>query len=330
MAINEPVITLEQKVKEIQASVRNLTDARTIPIQLFMIGTILKRDTKSVYQSIGPLEVPIDGQVQDWLFTNVVKKYIDTVNDKELYDLEEVDEPGESILRRISLDHIQELKNWMAAIQNGNCPSVRETLKRDDFKPKVIVMQISLEDQNLYLMKMLNESALLRNKKILKIVNQDSFTIDPAGTQNIILDELWDAILIGEQLVLFRERNVLELFRYYATVWNDAQIALEQLENTQLLANFQQVSEYVCGHIRYQKKLARLQSFSMDQGQKTQLLHLIRIGKINLHVDDAGQIVCDSDKEIRVLLDVVFDNYVKSMITNAEYKAVNKAKLETS
>lgn len=329
MAINKP-LSLDQAIKQILESLDRQLDTLKVPTRLFMVGSLLKKGTKSSYEQTGPLEILIDGKTQDWLWESVVRRYFTLMSDKDLYDLDDAEEAGENLLRHLPVANIQEMQSWTLAIQGDNCPSIREALDREDFKPKAMVLHVNINSENdIYFVKALNESVLLKNKRIL-IVEQDCFTIDHQGSRKILLDEYWDAVQILDRIILFNESKALLLFKFYEKVLEEARVTLNQLAATQLFADVERISDYVQKRVRYQKKLAQVKSFLLSEIEKDRLISLIQDHKIKLQMDEEGKIVCESEKDVQIILDIIMDNFVKSMITEREYKALNKSRLKNS
>ncbi len=86
----------------------------------------------------------------------------------------------------------------------------------------------------------------------------------------------------------------------------------------------------VKARISLQRKLQKAAQGNLERIDFTRLQDFIRQGKIALTMSNEGKIECSTIQEAKVLIDVLMDNFVKSMLTDEEYKAFNKASLNAT
>lgn len=279
-----------------------------------------------------PLEIIIDDSVQEWLVSKA-KSTVTKLQEFELLDMGDIDESSEDTKRYLELTELSELAEWKNCINTVDCESAHETINQDDFKPKVFICHIQIDNQDFYLIKSISETVFLKRRRIMKYIpGRGSYKLEEDnGSKKIFLDENWDAFLLGDYVVLLNESKVLELFRYYEKFKEAAEQTLAELSSMDFIADMENIREFVSARVLFQKKLARAGStYPMDEVKVDRIKELISSGTINLRLNDQGKIECTSTQEMRVVLDVLMDNFVSSLITDEQYKAINKSKLQAA
>ncbi len=66
-----------------------------------------------------------------------------------------------------------------------------------------------------YFLKIINESVFLKKRKILEVVDRGDYQISQERDKKLFLDDQWDGIIIGNNVLLYNENKILSLFRYY-------------------------------------------------------------------------------------------------------------------
>lgn len=251
----------------------------------------------------------------------------------ELLDMEEADEAGEGIKRYLKLTALSELAEWKNCISTVECDSAHDTINKEDFKPKVYICDVEIDKHHLYLIKGISEAVFLKERKIIKFIPaRGSYQLEEdTGSKKLFLDEHWDALLLNNHVVLLNESRVLDLFRYYEKFKEAAEQTLTELSSMDFIADMENIREFVSTRVLFQKKLARAGStYPMDEVKIERIKELISGGTIKLKLNDEGRIECTTTQEMRVVLDVLMDNFVSSLITDEQYKAINKSKLQAT
>lgn len=104
---------------------------------------------------------------------------------------------------------------------------------------------------------------------------------------------------------------------------------LNRISGLDFLTDASHLVEFISSRVSFQKKLARASAYVIDEVKRERIVDLINGGVINLSLDDDGKVECTTVQEMRILMDVLLDNFVSSLITDESYKAINKAKLAT-
>ncbi|OXM82524.1 Kiwa anti-phage protein KwaB-like domain-containing protein [Paenibacillus rigui] len=319
-----------QLLEQLSNSISQQQNATNIPCRLYIVGSKLREGTKTRYDVIEPLEIIIDDSVQEWLLSSA-KSTVDTLQGLELLEMSETDESGEGIKRYLELTELSELAEWKNCISTVECDSAHETINQDDFKPKVFICHIQIGNQDFYLVKGISETVFLKQRKVMKFIPaRGSYQLEEeTGSKKIFLDDNWDALLLGDYVVLLNESRVLDLFRYYEKFKEAAEQTLSEISSMDFIADMENIRGFVSERVLFQKKLARAGStYPMDEVKIERIKELISGGTINLRLNEEGKIECTSTQEMRVVLDVLMDNFVSSLITDEQYKAINKSKLQ--
>lgn len=262
----------------------------------------------------------IEESIQIWL-RDTANRLLTDLNEFDIYDIDEVDAQSEDIKRYIKLDELSELSSWKTYITENQCDPAIDIINRDDFKPKALICRVSSPTSEFFLIKGISDSVFLRQKKVMKF-------LPSRGCYS--LDENWDALLEDSKVLLINESRLLELFKYYEKFKEAAENTIARLVEHDMVSNLDVLREFVRNRVNFQKKLARATTYPLDDIKRDRILELINQGTINLRLNDEGKIECTTSDEIKVILDVLLDNYVSSLITDENYKALNKARLQVT
>ncbi|MBU8970357.1 DUF4868 domain-containing protein [Bacillus altitudinis] len=298
--------------------------------QLFIIGSILKEGTATIYDDTEPAEILTDVSVRDWVFTGT-KNILNTLTEYELININDTDEPGEYFKRYLQLDTLSQLEQWKSHIENEiEHENARGYINNDRFKPKCIIAKLTVLEEDIYFIKVINESVLLKKRTILKyIATRDGYVIDENRDKKLFLDDQWDGIIFNQHVILLKENKILNLFRYYEKFREAAQNVVNQLESLNLLSGTENLNEFIQSTVSLQKKLAKAATYQIDQIRTDRINELINQGMINLNLNSEGKIECTTKEEARVVIDVLLDNFVASLITDEKYRVHNKSKIQS-
>lgn len=318
-----------ETVRNLNGEINQLEDASGISCRLFIIGATLRAGTRTRYDLQTPMEIVIDKSVQDWLL-EIAKKLVSDLLNYELCSINDVDESGEYIKRYIELTNLSELNEWQELIRANSCEPANSLIIREDFKPKSLVCHLIINDSEFFLIKAISETVLLKNKKMLRYLpGRGCYELDQHGNK-IFVEDNWDALLLLNNVVMLNENRVLNLFKYYDKFREAAEHAVSEISELGLVSDTQTLFNFVQEQVSFQKKLARATSYPLDNIKKERIQQLINSGTINLNLNDEGQIECTTKEEAKVIIDVLLDNFVSSLITDENYRALNKARLSIS
>ena len=321
--MNGELIYVKEKINEMEHN-------NDYVYQLFIVGSILREGTQSVYDGCDPKEIPIDQSVQDWLLGTTKALLEDVTENYQVLNIREVDEESETIKRYIEINNLNQLYLWTELINNEPVENDARTLiNRDDFKPKVLLAKLEVDDEmKVYFLKIINESIFLKKRKILEIVDRGDYQISQERDKKLFLDDQWDGIIIGNNVLLYNENKILSLFRYYERFRQAAVDIVEQIMEQGIVSDDSNLLDFVQSHISLQKKLAKATDYGLERINRERIEELINNGVINLQLDEQGRIVCTTKEEVRLVIDVILDNFVSSLITDDKYRAINKMRME--
>jgi hypothetical protein len=298
--------------------------------QLFIVGSVLRGGTQSIYDDCDPREIPIDQSVQDWLLGTTKALLKDVTENCEVVNIREVDEESETIKRYIEIGNLNQLSSWTQYINEGRARNDARTLiNRDDFKPKVLLARLEIDDEmKVYFLKIINESVFLKKRKILEVVDRGDYQISQERDKKLFLDDQWDGIIIDNNVLLYNENKILSLFRYYEIFRQEAERIVQQIIARGIISDDSNFNQFVQSHVSLQKKLAKAADYGVERIRRERIEDLINTGMINLQLDDQGRIVCTTKEEARLVIDVILDNFVSSLITDDKYRAINKMRIQ--
>jgi hypothetical protein len=320
---------MESLLGQINEALNNEEKADVTDCKLYIIGSTIKDGTKTKYEDAKLYEIVVDDSVTEFLLDSAkgTLHYLLDGESFEFYDIDDVDEGGENIKRYISVPHLSDLDIWQSTIIDGKADNAHEILNREDFKPKAFVCTIRVDDLEIFLIKSISESALLKNKTILKVLNRGVYGIDQDEYRKVFIDRDWDALSDKNNVLLLNEKRVLDMFRYYEKFREAAKVTLDKITNLDLLSNIENLAEFVQDRVLLQKRLARASLYPLDDIKKDRIKELIRDGVIQLPLNAEGKIECSTLQEAKIVIDVLLDNFVTSMITEEQYKALNKTSI---
>jgi hypothetical protein len=298
------------------------------PFHLFIVGSKLRESTATRYDDVEPRELIIDESIQDWLLSTT-KAVMSHILEYEIVDINVVDEASESIKRFIDVEQINQLANWQHVVSENQVEqSAHELINDESFKPKAMIAKIQIGEQSIAFLKVINEGVLLKTRIIFGFnVDRGSYHLESGQNRKLFIDEQWDAIIFENKMIMNHESKVLSLFRYYEKFKEAAERVVEGLMESGLIADANAMLGFVTNQISLQKKLARAANYPLDSIRRDRIQTLIDGGVINLSINREGQIECTTKEEAKVVVDVIMDNYVTSMITDENYRALNKSKI---
>jgi hypothetical protein len=282
-------------------------------------------------QSLGetaPFEISIDERVGEWL-NDQLRKTKEYLIDKDVLDIETTDEASEHIVRYLPIGEIEALSNWIDRVGEEKCELANNILGTwGDVRPRVLISKCKGDQgQSVYFIKVLKEGQTLIKKKVFVF---DSGTLTLQENPRLILDDRWDGIIADGMLYLLRETSLLTLFRYYEGFRAATEEHIKTLSLCGEFANLDYLRGVIAQRVSLQKRLSKAAQGSLERIDYSRLKRFIKEGKIPLTLSSDGKIECSSLAEAKVLIDVLMDNFVKSMLTDGEYKALNKAALDVS
>ncbi|AEV17990.1 MULTISPECIES: Kiwa anti-phage protein KwaB-like domain-containing protein [Anoxybacillaceae] len=321
--MNDELIYVKEKINEMEHN-------NDYVYQLFIVGSVLREGTQSVYDDCDPKEIPIDQSVQDWLLGTTKALLEDVTENYQVLNIREVDEESETIKRYIEINNLNQLYLWTQRINNEQVENDARTLiNRDDFKPKVLLAKLEIDDEmKVYFLKIINESVFLKKRKILEVVDRGDYQISQERDKKLFLDDQWDGIIIGNNVLLYNENKILSLFRYYERFRQAADEIVEQIMEKGIVSDDSNFLQFVQSQISLQKKLAKAADYGLERIKRERIEELINTGMINLQLDEQGRIVCTTKEEARLVIDVILDNFVSSLITDDKYRAINKMRIQ--
>lgn len=287
--------------------------------QVFFLG----QGQQQSLENISPVEILVDHSVQAWSRDEFVT-FVGTIKNAEFLPIQELDEGAQGVIRYVSIKEIALLDAWIGRISQGD--RLPELTSFEGVKPKAIILRRrSSVSDDVYLIKVLNDTYTLRGKSILHLIPTGVFTF--MDGPSLVFDGHWDGIIANGNLALLREERLLTLFRYYEKFREAANEFVGSLAQHEAFGNMEFLAAVVDGRISLQRKLYRAAQGNLERIDFQRLQGFIDNGRIALKVVD-GKIECSTVEEAKVLIDVLLDNFVKSMLTDEEYKAYNKAVLK--
>ncbi|WP_047757617.1 Kiwa anti-phage protein KwaB-like domain-containing protein, partial [Geobacillus sp. ZGt-1] len=184
------------------------------------------------------------------------------------------------------------------------------------------------DEMKVYFLKIINESVFLKKRKILEVVDRGDYQISQERDKKLFLDDQWDGIIIGNNVLLYNENKILSLFRYYERFRQAADEIVEQIMEKGIVSDDSNFLQFVQSQISLQKKLAKAADYGLERIKRERIEELINTGMINLQLDEQGRIVCTTKEEARLVIDVILDNFVSSLITDDKYRAINKMRIQ--
>lgn len=265
-------------------------------------------------------EVMIDKSVHEWL-KDTVRQSLQPLDDKEVVDFYETDEASELTVRRLALAEDAEALQMVRHVQENQCP--RFDPEKFPAKPRALIA--ALAGGELYAVRTITESALITERRIVLRLkpNTGEYSLEEPGL-HMILDDKWDAFIKGTNMWLINENQVLRLFRYYEHFARAASNYIQTLAQHPLIGDLEDFGAFVNSRVSIQKRLARLDSNSLGNVDWEKLKLLIDEKRVGLSLDAEGRLTCTSTAEARILVDVLLDNYVESVLTPTQYRALNK------
>ncbi|WP_252181477.1 Kiwa anti-phage protein KwaB-like domain-containing protein [Geobacillus thermoleovorans] len=193
----------------------------------------------------------------------------------------------------------------------------------------MLLAKLEIDDEmKVYFLKIINESVFLKKRKILEVVDRGDYQISQERDKKLFLDDQWDGIIIGNNVLLYNENKILSLFRYYERFRQAADEIVEQIMEKGIISDDSNFLQFVQSQISLQKKLAKAADYGLERIKRERIEELINTGMINLQLDEQGRIVCTTKEEARLVIDVILDNFVSSLITDDKYRAINKMRIQ--
>lgn len=282
----------------------------------------LGQDPRQSLESVEPFEILLDDSARGWLNREFVG-LLSILEDVDFLPIQEIDEAAQGVVRYIPTQEIPLLDSWLGRIRQG----VPDGADFDDLKAKAVIMRVRLHgtDDDIALIKVLNDTYTLRGKAVLRFIPTGVFTL--SEEPSLVLDGSWDGLVVNANLELLREDRILTLFKYYEKFREAADEFITNLASHDAFGDMDYLSAVVSGRVSLQRKLYKAAQGDVDRIDFKRLKNFIDTGRIALTIKD-GKIECSTVEEAKVLVDVLMDNFVKSMLTDEEYKAYNKAVLK--
>ena len=315
---------MKEEVHEITEWFNN-DDGSPLDFRLFFIG----QKERQQLASSEPTEILVDDSVREWLRIQF-QEISEFIGNKDFIAMEDIDEPAEEIIRYLPVKEIDILQTWLKNVHSAPLTSSDTPFSEvwHELKAKALILQVLKHETSMYLIKVLSESQTLRKKKILHLIPTGSFAL--AEEPTLVLDGHWDGAIIGDHLALFKEGSLLVLLQYYEKFRESADEFIRNLSRKAIFGNIEFLENVVKTRISLQKKLHKAAQGNLERIDFNRLQDFIRQGKIALTMSTEGKIECSTIQEAKVLIDVLMDNFVKSMLTDEEYKAYNKAALNAN
>ncbi|WP_242057245.1 Kiwa anti-phage protein KwaB-like domain-containing protein [Guptibacillus hwajinpoensis] len=317
-----------EELTEFNRQFQTLQDTSENGFRLFIVGSQLREGTATRYEDCPPEEMIIDRSIQNWVLSGT-QDVMNEVLNYEVVNIQEVDESGESIRRYIELHELSLLNQWKDTIANNETETnARRQINNDHFKPKALIASFQYNGRTLYFLKAISERVLLKTQTILGFdVGRECYELDEGHNQKLFLDDRWDAIIFDSNVIMYNESKILSLFKYYEKFREAAEQVLTQIDGLDILSEDADLQSLIGYQVTWQKKLARAAQYSFDNIRRERIESLINDNMIPLSLNVEGRIECTTKEEAKVVIDIILDNYVTSLITDENYKALNKSRM---
>jgi hypothetical protein len=151
------------------------------------------------------------------------------------------------------------------------------------------------------------------------------------NSQMISLDSKLDALIIDNQIYVINDKQFSLATGYYERERISANAMLDKIAESAIVAEFDKLREGCENRISYMKKLSKVDPANLEKITFQKVKELKRHRDIDILFDEVNQkISFENNAQLRVIVDLILDNFVTSAITDTPYRAVNKMKEEVS
>lgn len=197
----------------------------------------------------------------------------------------------------------------------------------DDDNLLGFIFKFNFNSTNLFVYQQAYSGTRIKNKNVLHIINQGIDKYDVFEKELLRIDKRAE-ILIFNNVLYIKNINVLqEKFGFHQYVRNEAQKVIEIIDSLSMVTNIEKIKDCESEEkLTNAKKLMKIKNSPVLEVPRAILLS--RLQKIDKYKDmfviENNKICTHTKKDVRNLLKMLNDDYLKSELTETEYDSSTK------
>lgn len=257
----------------------------------------------------------------------VVKKYVETIQDREKISIEKIDKDDENYVLTIPLDNVESLKSIIDLIQNEKYSSFHAHNAEEYLnKLKYYIIEFQINNDTYYFLHRYSKNKLLAPKNVFLLFKENTF--EHINDEDVlVLENDFDAFVKDNEIFVTKDKQFSLMTGYYEKEKESAKKIFDEIKNTKIIENFEELKEYCESRISYIKRLSKVDPATLEKIEFKKIVELKKKRGTDFEINSKTKTVSfKNNEQLRNLLDLILDNFMTSDVTGETYRALNKLK----
>lgn len=256
---------------------------------------------------------------------DVVRKYVEPIKIKKRVSIDLIDKGDEDYVITLPLENVESLKDIIDLIRDEKYSSFH-VHDADDYlaKLKYYIVEFQVNNNTYYFLRRYSQNKLMAPRNIFLFLNENTF--EHINDENIfVLENGFDAFIKDEEIFIIKDKQFSLMTGYYKKETEYANEILDEIENTQIIDNFEKLREHCGDRISYIKRLSRVEPSILKKIDFDKIAELKESRGTDFDINyEKKTISFNNNSQLKNVLDLILDNFMTSDITGEAYRALNK------
>lgn len=263
----------------------------------------------------------------------VVDNFKNQLIDKEFIPITDIDGQDEDFLLTVPLTDVPSFQEIINCIiqERFVVPNVHSDICLDYLKGmKFYIIEATYGEKHFFFVRRYSANNLITPRKYMFVCEDNTFTrLD--NTNVISLDNKIDAFIVDGIIYIANDKAFSLVSGYYERERIAAGNMLDGISRHSVIAGFEELKEHCENRISLIKKLSKIDPINLQKITYEKVHELKNQRGIDFLVDEERrQVTFSNTTQMKNIIDLILDNFVRSDVTDTCYRAVNKMKEQAS